>query len=68
MRSQGEEAARVAAPVSAEHQAEVDARDATGSRERYLRLLSWALRIALIGVAMWLIGTPLQSGAAALLV
>lgn len=69
MRLQGEEAAvRVAAAVGAEHQAKADSCDVSETRERYLRLLSWVMRIAVIGVAMWLIGTPLQSGATALVV
>jgi hypothetical protein len=68
MRSQGDEAAARVAASDTRHRTEADSRGAIEMRERYLRLLSWVLRIALIGVAMWLIGTPLRSGAAALLV
>ena len=68
MRQQGDEAARQVNTAGTEKPVAAESGDATEMRERYLRLLSWMVRIAVIGVAVWLIGTPLQSGAAALLV
>jgi len=61
------------APVPVEsggtgHPVDVARRDEVDARERYRRLLNWALRLALIGVLAWLIATPLQSGATGLLV
>jgi len=50
------------------HPVDLEPNDTIGTWGRYRRLLNWLLRLALIGVAMWLIATPLRSGAAVLLV
>ena len=67
MGSRADEAARKVETAGSKHKAEAQPGDGMDMRERYLRLLSWIVRIALIGVAVWLVGTPLQSGAAVLL-
>jgi hypothetical protein len=68
MRSQGDEAAGHVEAAGAKQPAAAESGDTSEMRPSYVRLLAWLLRIAVIGVAVWLIGTPLQSGAAALLV
>ena len=51
MRQQGDEAARQVNTAGTEKPVAAESGDATEMRERYLRLLSWMVRIAVIGVA-----------------
>jgi hypothetical protein len=67
MRPQGDEAAGQVEAAGAEQPVAAESGDTIEMREGYGRLLTWILRIVVIGVAMWLIGTPLRSGAAVLL-
>ena len=68
MRSEGDEAAGQVEAAGAEQPVAAESGGTIEMREGYVRLLTWILRIVVIGVAVWLVGTPLRSGAATFLV